>query len=119
MWETSTIDLVVTDWRLPDGQGADLIRHMRCRGRAERVICLTAEAESISIIQRSELGISAVLTKPPDIDIFEATVKQMMQADPKSATGDHPAVVEEWEHVGRFTIARCPQRLCGHFRSRH
>jgi CheY-like chemotaxis protein len=63
-WLSSSLDLVVMDYRLPDGTGVDVITHARERGRTEPVVALTAETEAIPDGVRQRLQIAAVVQKP-------------------------------------------------------
>ena len=63
-WLSSSLDLVVMDYRLPDGTGVDVISHARDRGRTEPVVALTAETESIPDGVRQRLRIASVVQKP-------------------------------------------------------
>jgi CheY-like chemotaxis protein len=59
-----TFDLVLLDYRLPDGTGLDVAREYRQRGGSATLVFLTAEAERITGDDIARLAIAKVLTKP-------------------------------------------------------
>ena len=63
-WLSSSLDLIVMDYRLPDGTGVDVITHARDRGRTEPVVAVTAETEAIPDGVRERLRIASVVQKP-------------------------------------------------------
>lgn len=60
----ATIDLVILDWRLPDGQGIELLKEWRSNGIQTPVIMLTSRADLIDKVLGLELGADDYLTKP-------------------------------------------------------
>jgi DNA-binding response OmpR family regulator len=98
-WLSSSLDLVVMDYRLPDGTGVDVITHARDRGRTEPVVALTAETESIPDDIRQRLQIDAVVQKPYSGPVLvEAVSAALAGADGAIAL---PAAVRT---AGRFSV---------------
>ena len=68
-------DLIISDIRMPELDGRELLAEIRSNPKLKHipVILATASAESASIQQGFELGANAYITKPFDFDeIFDA-----------------------------------------------
>ncbi len=59
-----TIDLVLLDWFLPDGEGIDLVRQLRARPGSPALVMLTANALAESRDEALAVGVDAFLSKP-------------------------------------------------------
>ncbi|KKW91962.1 MULTISPECIES: response regulator [Sphingobium] len=59
-----TIDLIVLDLNLPDGDGLSLCRDLRAQGSATQIIMVTARGSAIDRVLGLELGADDYLTKP-------------------------------------------------------
>ncbi len=88
-------DLIIMDYRLPDGTGLDLLRWLRDRQRMDPVLLLSAEADALLSAVRKELGILDVLEKPVEMEALRAVVArwhaqvaQVAQAAPEHLAGD-------------------------------
>jgi DNA-binding response OmpR family regulator len=78
----NNIDLVLTDFNLPDMTGPTIVRYVRkldYRLAHVPVVMLTAfdgyEHRSLA----AEAGCNAFLIKPPDFDILKATIDRLLQ----------------------------------------
>ena len=95
LWQASLFDLVVTDQRLSDGLGSDLVDRMRRAGRDEPVIYLSAETEAVASIPPDAAGLNMILPKPLDYDALRKAAPLMAarrkKAAPPSAAGSEPA----------------------------
>ena len=60
---SSSLDIVVLDWMLPDGQGIDFLKEMRQKFQIP-VIMLTARTELIDKVLGLETGANDYITKP-------------------------------------------------------
>ncbi|MCC6144510.1 MAG: hybrid sensor histidine kinase/response regulator [Candidatus Hydrogenedentes bacterium] len=60
------VDLVITDIRMPDGSGIDLLRHIRSCYPDVQVILLTGFGQLTTAMEAIELGAFAYLEKPFD-----------------------------------------------------
>lgn len=79
-WLRQDYDLILVDYRLPDGLGLDLISVMRSAGRRDQVYCLTAEAEAVSEEDAEKLRIGAIWSKPVDPELLrEALQKKVFE----------------------------------------
>ena len=66
--------LVITDMRLPDGTGLDLLRRMEEAGRPEKAIVITAYGSPENAVEALKAGAYDYLTKPVDLRQFRAAV---------------------------------------------
>ncbi len=66
--------LVITDMRLPDGTGLDLLRRMEDAGRPEKGIVITAYGSAENAVEALKAGAYDYLTKPVDLRQFRAVV---------------------------------------------
>ncbi len=66
--------LVITDMRLPDGNGLDLLRRMEEAGRREKAIVITAYGSPENAVEALKAGAYDYLTKPVDLKQFRAVV---------------------------------------------
>ncbi len=79
--------VVITDMRLPDGTGLDLLRRMDENGRREKGIVITAYGSAENAVEALKAGAYDYLTKPVDLRQFRAVVA--------TALGRAPAPVAE------------------------
>jgi two-component system response regulator PilR (NtrC family) len=76
---------IITDMRLPDGTGLDLLRRLEQAGRPEKTIVITAYGSAENAVQALKSGAYDYLTKPVDLRQFRGVVA--------SALGRAPGVV--------------------------
>lgn len=72
-------DLVITDMRMPDGSGIDVMRAARNSSTATAVILLTAYGSVPDAVNAMRDGALDYLTKPIPFDRLQAMVSQVMQ----------------------------------------
>jgi len=65
---------VITDMRLPDGSGLDLLRRLEEQGRREKTIVITAFGSAESAVEALKAGAYDYLTKPVDLKVFRSVV---------------------------------------------
>jgi len=71
-----TIDFVVSDLGLPDGDGHDLMRELASR-HGLRGIAMSGYGMEEDIRQSHEAGFEKHLTKPVDLEVFKAVIRQV------------------------------------------
>lgn len=76
---TRRFDLVITDMRLPDGSGIDLLKGVRAQQRRERCIVITAYGSAENAVESLKAGAFDYLTKPVDLKQFRAVVAAAIQ----------------------------------------
>ncbi|MES2936942.1 MAG: sigma-54 dependent transcriptional regulator [Pseudomonadota bacterium] len=67
-------DAVITDMRLPDGLGLELLQRMAQQQRAERCIVMTAYGSAENAVEALKAGAFDYLTKPVDLKQFRTVV---------------------------------------------
>ncbi len=84
--------LVITDMRLPDGSGLDLLRHIDEGGRHEKAVVITAYGSPENAVEALKAGAYDYLTKPVDLRQFRAAVASALGRTPlpRAAAGSPP-----------------------------
>ena len=80
--ENNDVDLILTDFDLPDMTGPTLIRYVRelCNKSAHiPVVVLTAFDDYEHRELAAEAGCDAFLIKPPDFEILHQTLERLLQ----------------------------------------
>lgn len=89
-----TYSAVITDMRLPDGTGLDLLRRLEQAGRRERTIVITAFGSPENAVEALKAGAYDYLTKPVDLKQFRAVVASALgRQAPAAAPSAAPAPV--------------------------
>jgi two-component system, NtrC family, response regulator PilR len=65
---------VITDMRLPDGTGLELLQRLESAGRSEKAIVITAYGSAQGAVEALKCGAYDYLTKPVDLRQFRAVV---------------------------------------------
>jgi DNA-binding NtrC family response regulator len=74
-----TIDLVLTDLRMPDRGGLELLRELHALNPEIPVIVMTAYGTVASAVEAMKLGAADYLTKPVDLDELELLVARTLE----------------------------------------
>jgi two-component system response regulator PilR (NtrC family) len=82
---TRHFDLLITDMRLPDGSGIDLLKGVRAQQRRERCIVITAYGSAENAVESLKAGAFDYLTKPVDLKQFRSVVAAAIQGARGSA----------------------------------
>ena len=72
-------DAVITDMRLPDGLGLELLHALRRQQRPERCIVMTAYGSAENAVESLKAGAFDYLTKPVDLKQFRSIVASAVQ----------------------------------------
>ncbi|MGN6527351.1 MAG: sigma-54-dependent transcriptional regulator [Burkholderiaceae bacterium] len=78
MLQARVFRAVISDMRLPDGSGLDLLRWLEESGRPEKVIVVTAYGSPENAVTALKAGAFDYLTKPVDLRQFRAVVASAM-----------------------------------------
>ena len=79
-------DAVITDMRLPDGLGLELLQELRKQNRPERCVVMTGYGSAENAVEALRAGAFDYLTKPVDLKQFRSVVASAVQG-----TGGIPA----------------------------
>ncbi|MDH4425449.1 MAG: sigma-54 dependent transcriptional regulator [Acidovorax sp.] len=72
-------DAVITDMRLPDGFGMELLQDLREQQRRERCVVMTAYGSAENAVEALRAGAFDYLTKPVDLKQFRSVVASAVQ----------------------------------------
>ncbi len=73
------IDMVITDLKIPDISGIELLRAVRADPRLAQtpVLIMTADAQRETILEAARAGVNAYLIKPFSAAILESKIRQI------------------------------------------
>ena len=77
--KASRFDAVITDMRLPDGLGLELLRDLARHHRTERCVVITAHGSAENAVEALKAGAFDYLTKPVDLKQFRSAVASAVQ----------------------------------------
>ena len=100
----TTFDVLITDMRLPDGLGMELLRELAAARRPERSIMVTAYGSPETAVEALKAGAFDYLTKPVDLKQLRTVIASTLQDAPAPARAAAPANYE----IGR---ASCRERV--------
>ena len=103
-----TYSAVITDMRLPDGTGLDVLRWLEECGRREKAIVITAYGSAENAVEALKAGAYDYLTKPVDLKQFRAVVASALGRAGAAATPTMDPTSLPSEHGG--VPVRRPQR---------
>jgi len=73
------MDLVITDLRLPDGDGIEILRHVKAASPETVVIVMTAYGSTETAVAALKLGAHDYLTKPFDIEELKIVIRGALE----------------------------------------
>ena len=76
---SSAYDLVITDLKLPDGSGMELLSEARARDPDAQVIVITAFGTAESAVEAMKRGACDYLTKPFKVEEIKVTVQKALE----------------------------------------
>ena len=77
--KAARFDAVITDMRLPDGLGLELLRDLAQQHRPERCVVITAHGSAENAVEALKAGAFDYLTKPVDLKRFRIVVASAVQ----------------------------------------
>ncbi|NML86008.1 sigma-54 dependent transcriptional regulator, partial [Polaromonas sp.] len=77
--DAQRFDAVITDMRLPDGLGLELLRELALKQRTERCVVITAHGSADNAVEALKAGAFDYLTKPVDLKQFRSVVASAIQ----------------------------------------
>ena len=82
--DASRFDAVITDMRLPDGLGMQILQRIQQDQRSERCVVMTAYGSAENAVEALKAGAFDYLTKPVDLKQFRSVVASAVQAPSQS-----------------------------------
>ncbi len=73
-------DMLITDMRLPDGLGLDLLKELLAAQRPEKSIVITAYGSAENAVEALKSGAFDYLTKPVDLKQLRSAVRSALQS---------------------------------------
>jgi two-component system response regulator PilR (NtrC family) len=73
------VDMVITDVKLPDGDGIEILRHVKAGSPDTVVIVMTAFGSTQTAVAALKLGAHDYLTKPFDIEELKIVVRNALE----------------------------------------
>jgi len=118
-------DLCLTDMRLPDGDGLDLVAWIQENKAAVPVAVITAHGNVESAVRALKLGAFDFVSKPLDLGVLRklvgSAIKLGRAIDEETAAtlrgprllGSSPAMEQLREMIGRVARSQAPVHICG------
>jgi len=78
--DAARFDAVITDMRLPDGLGMEILQRIQQDQRSERCVVMTAYGSAENAVEALKAGAFDYLTKPVDLKQFRSVVASAVQA---------------------------------------
>jgi two-component system response regulator PilR (NtrC family) len=122
MLSTVAYDLCLTDMRLPDGSGLDLVNEIATRFPTTPVAVITAYGNVEAAVEALKGGAFDFVTKPVDLAVLRGLVKQALelntrrQANPEGSTlllGDSTVMVGLRETIAKVARSQAPVHISG------
>ncbi|HSN16013.1 MAG TPA: sigma-54 dependent transcriptional regulator, partial [Anaeromyxobacteraceae bacterium] len=123
------LDLVITDLRLGDGDGLELLGDVKARAPATEVVVITAYATAENAVQAMKLGAYDYVLKPFKLDELQLVVAKALERralvaenralrhrvgrEEQEIIGRSPAIAEVRAMVERVAIARTTLLVTG------
>jgi len=89
--QAQRFDAVITDMRLPDGLGMELLRRIHQGQRSERCVVMTAYGSAENAVEALKAGAFDYLTKPVDLKQFRAVVASAVHEQPAPPAAPAPS----------------------------
>ena len=93
--ETEKVDLILSDLRLPDHDGTDLLRWLADEGMRVPLIIMTGYADIQSAVQAMKMGARDYVSKPVNPDELLKKIGEALETDAAPAPAPAKAAAEE------------------------
>jgi len=112
-------DICLTDMRLPDGDGLELVAWMQDKAASVPVAVITAHGNVETAVQALKLGAFDFISKPLDLGNLRTIVenalrlKATLQVGGAELLGDSPRMQELREMIGKVARSQAPVHISG------
>ncbi len=93
-------DVVITDMRLPDGLGLEVLARLKAEQRTERCVVITAYGSAENAVECLKAGAFDYLTKPVDLKQFRAVIASAVLDAAQSALESRTSVAAQPDERG-------------------
>ena len=105
--EQERFDLCLTDMRLPDGDGTELVRTIAERFPSMPVAMITAYGSMDTAVAAMKAGAFDFVPKPLDLQILRDLIGAALKLRPSAESGppvgaDARRLLGQWEQIGEF-----------------
>ena len=118
----NTVDLCLTDMRLPDGNGIELVKFMQTEFAHVPVAVITAHGNVETAVEALKAGAFDFVSKPLDLGDLRALITAALRtvgttapstARNRKLIGSSPAIVAMREQIGRVARSQAPVYISG------
>ncbi|QDV61314.1 MULTISPECIES: response regulator [Crateriforma] len=74
----SDIDLVLTDWNMPNMNGLELVQKIRAAGHKHPIVMVTTETEKSQVVKAIQAGVNDYLVKPFDQEMLQLKLQRVL-----------------------------------------
>lgn len=113
-------DLCLTDMRLPDGNGIDLVRHIQSTHPSMPVAMITAHGNVDIAIEAMKAGAFDFLSKPIDLDRLRSLISSALKlgaeaesADSELLVGKTPVMQKLKQQINKLARSQAPILITG------
>jgi len=113
-------DLCLTDMRLPDGEGLEVVQHISDKGLDVPVAVITAFGSAENAVAALKAGAFDYLSKPVALDQLRALVKQALKVPERAGArashtllGESPAMMHVRSLIERLAKSQAPVFIHG------
>jgi two-component system response regulator PilR (NtrC family) len=116
---TRRYDLCLTDMRLPDGDGLQVVQHIAQRNLDVPVAVITAHGNMENAVTALKAGAFDYLSKPVSLDQLRALVKSALNLPKSVVSGDKillghsPAMQKARDLIARVARSQAPVQISG------
>jgi two-component system response regulator PilR (NtrC family) len=117
-------DLCLTDLKLPDGDGIDIVEHIQSLPRPMPVAVFTAHGDMETAVRALKAGAFDFVSKPVDLSLLRRLVTAALKVSPplgpaataprsEGLIGGTPAMQELRETIIKVARSQAPVHICG------
>lgn len=120
--DSQVFDLCLTDMRMPDGEGLEVVRHIAERGLDVPVAVITAHGNLENAVAVLKAGAFDYLSKPVALDQLRTLVNsalrlpaanEIAKEGASALLGNSPAMAQVRELIGRVARSQAPVHISG------
>lgn len=112
-------DLCLTDMRMSDGEGLDIVRHIQTHNLDVPVAVITAYGNTSNAVAALKAGAFDYLAKPVALEQLRTLVRSALRLDqpvddtPRLLMGSSPAIVQALELIEKLAKSQAPVYITG------